>query len=192
MAEAKIPTKFLWLDMEMTGLDPVDDKILEVAAIVTDHQLNELGSFESLIARTDSELALMKKADWFDWAGGKPTKIGTVYDMATQNGLIDRIKTEGRPENEVVARLADLIGEHFMSPAIMAGNSIRIDRLFIDTQWPEVAQKLHYRMLDVSSFKLWWTANGKPEYRKQEKHRALDDIRESIAELAFYSQDINF
>jgi oligoribonuclease len=100
----------------------------------------------------------------------------------------------GKPEDQVQADLVALINNNFDpdETVYMAGNTIRLDLSFADKWLQDFAGRLHYRMLDVSSFKLWWMAHGKPEFPKRETHRALDDIRESVAELRFYSQDIKF
>ncbi|HSW90953.1 MAG TPA: exonuclease domain-containing protein, partial [Candidatus Saccharimonadales bacterium] len=93
----------------------------------------------------------------------------------------------GKPESIVVDELTDLIHDQFASePAVLAGNSIHQDRRFIRQWWPEVEALLHYRMFDVSSFKVWMQGKYGLEFEKKETHRALDDIDESIAELQYY------
>lgn len=163
--------KLLWLDLEMTGLRPDTDVILEVACIVTDLNFKELGHHESVIKPRHDVLPLMDE---------------TVRTMHKDNGLLNRLTT-GIDEQQARNELSAFIRQHFATEkAVMAGNSIHMDRRFIEAQWPEIAQLLHYRMLDVSSYKILAQAKYGLLYEKQEAHRALDDIRESIAELQFY------
>ena len=171
-----IPTKLLWVDLEMTGLDTKNDVILEVAAEITDFNFKTLASYEAVISQPQGKLDNMN-----EWC----------MTQHTSSGLLERIKTEGRPEAEVVNELVNFIKIHFTEgPAILAGNSIHNDRQFIKTWWPEIDELLHYRMLDVSSFKILMQAKYDVFFNKKEVHRAFDDIQASIAELQFYLEQI--
>ncbi|PID32436.1 oligoribonuclease [Candidatus Saccharibacteria bacterium] len=155
----------------MTGLDVDQNRILEVAVEVSDMQLRVLETYEAVIHQPKGVLDGMG-----DWARQQHAK----------SGLTQRVQAEGRPEAEVQAELVSLIRRHFDEPAVVAGNSIHRDRMFIAHWWPQVEQLLHYRMLDVSSFKVLMQGMYGLSFTKSENHRALDDIRESIAELQYY------
>lgn len=162
-----VPVKLLWIDLEMTGLDPAVQRIIEVALIVTDFQLNEIASYEAVIHHADS-----------------------VFENAEQwpkehmQQLFEASKNADKDEEVVKGELEAFIEKHFGSePVVLAGNSIHQDRRFIRQWWPGVEARLHYRMMDVSSFKIWVQGTTEEQYMKQERHRAMDDIRESIAEL---------
>ena len=164
-----VPTKLLWIDLEMTGLDPKKDVILEVAAEVTDLDFKTLASYEAVIKQPEDVLANMN-----EWS----------LKQHGESGLTEKIRTIGRDESEVVHELVGFIKAQFGDePAIIAGNSIHNDRLFITSWWPEVDSLLHYRMLDVSSFKILMEAKYNIRYTKKDVHRAFDDIQASIAEL---------
>jgi oligoribonuclease len=168
----KKSTKLLWIDLEMTGLDPKTDVIIEVAAEVTDFEFKTLASYEAVIKQSDDQLKRMN-----EWAARQHAV----------SGLTDRIKKEGRDENDVVHELVGFIRAQFGDePAILAGNSIHNDRNFIKQWWPEVDELLHYRMLDVSSLKILMQSKYGVEFHKKEVHRAFDDIQASIAELQYY------
>jgi oligoribonuclease len=165
-------TKLLWVDLEMTGLDLTEHVIIEVAAIITDWDFKTLATYEAIIHQSDEVLARANP-----WAQTQHTKTG----------LLQRVRGEGREERQVVQELADLVRTHFGSePAVLAGNSIHEDRLFIRKFWPELDSLLHYRMLDVSSWKLLLRSKYGVDFEKADAHLAADDIRASIAELEFY------
>jgi oligoribonuclease len=168
-------TKLLWVDLEMTNLDPRVDKILEVAIIITDFDFKELARYEACIKQDRGEVEKLMSANSF-WA-----TVPQNRDSFLNN--LDNAKPIEQAEAELVA----LISEHFKDePAIIAGNSVYNDRNFIKPYWPKVEALLHYRMLDVTSFKILMKSKYGVEYAKKEAHRALGDIEESIAELKFY------
>lgn len=166
------PTKLLWVDLEMTGLDAQHDVILEVGAEITDFNFKTLSTYEAVIKQSDR--TLNKMTEW-------PKKQHAI------SGLTERVKTSGRPEKEVKHELVGFIKAQFGDePAILAGNSIHNDRLFIKRWWPEVDELLHYRMLDVSSLKILMQGKYGVQFEKKGAHRAFDDIQASIAELQYY------
>ncbi len=170
----RLPTKLLWVDLEMTGLDPEKDVILEVAAEVTDFDFKTLASYEAVIGHPDEILATMN-----DWAKAQHEK----------SGLTERIRKEGKSERDVIHEMVGFIKAQFGDePAVLAGNSIHNDRAFINQWWPDVENLLHYRMLDVSSYKVVMQTKYNIEFKKKEVHRAFDDIQASIAELQYYLQ----
>ncbi len=178
-------TKLLWMDLEMTGLEPQDDRILEVGIVITDFEFKELDTYEAVIFQEAKVLDRLKKSDWYEYPGGKRKKVGTVHDMASKNGLIDRVAS-GKSEPKVEAEVAKLIRKHFDELAVLAGSSIHQDRRFIRHWWPEVEKLLHYRMLDVTAYKILMQGKYGVDFNKPDEHRALEDIRGSIQELRYY------
>ncbi len=171
------PSRLLWIDLEMTGLDTDRHRIVEVAAIVTDFDFREYAQLETVVDQPEEVLELSDPV---------------AFKMHTDNGLYEKVRASQISEAQAEAALRKLIEDNIpLDSVFLAGNSIRADWTFLHAQWPRIAEILHYRMLDVSSFKLWWLGKGKPEYKKQESHRALDDIRESIAELQHYLKSLN-
>jgi oligoribonuclease len=165
-------SKLLWVDLEMTGLDVDKHVIIEIAAEVTDFNFKTLASYEALVLQPEKKLKHMN-----EWAQAQHDK----------SGLTERVRTQGKPEKEVIHELVGFIkGQFGTEPAVLAGNSIHNDRNFIKKWWPEVDDLLHYRMLDVSAFKILMQAKYKVGFDKRETHRAFDDIQASIAELQFY------
>lgn len=170
--------RIVWIDCEMTGLDPNRHVIVEIAALVTDAQLNILGDGVDIVVHaSETELAQM---DSF------------VTEMHASSGLTDEIRRSTVDVDEAERMVLDYIRQWVPAErqAPLAGNSIASDRGFINRYMPELDQFLHYRMIDVSSLKelarRWYPRVyfGQPE--KGMSHRALADIRESIRELEFY------
>ena len=144
------PKRILWVDLEMTGLDPTTDEILEVAAIVTDWTFAEIATYEGVVR----------------------------HDAAKLTRLLDGNASFWDPQCAGEGRI------------LLAGNSIHQDRRFIDHWWPQLAQRLHYRMLDVSAWKVVMEGKYGKKFAKPEDHRALEDIRGSIMELRYYLQKV--
>lgn len=170
--------RLVWIDLEMTGLNPARHVIVEVAALITDANLNVLGSGIDLVVHaTEAELAEM---DDF------------VRNMHTSNGLLEEIQGSTVSISEAEDAVLALIAEHCSPdhPAPLAGNSIATDRSFIRAHMPRLDEALHYRMVDVSSIKelarRWYPRVyfGQPD--KGMSHRALADIVESVRELDYY------
>ncbi|MEO6513744.1 MAG: oligoribonuclease [Candidatus Saccharimonadales bacterium] len=170
-----IPTRLLWVDLEMTGLDAEKDVILEVAAEITDFDFKTLASYEAIVAQPQKTVVeRMQKNIW--WKDYPVNRDEFVQKVAT-----------GKPSQQVEQELIALVQEHFGDqPAILGGNSIHNDRNFIKQWWPALDLKLHYRMLDVSSLKIFMQGKYGVEFEKKEVHRAFDDIQASIAELQYY------
>lgn len=164
--------------MEMTGLDVEKEVVIEVAAIITDYNFKEITSYEAIVKQPQSYLDSMD-----DWN----------KSHHTESGLVQKIPF-GKDPQVVEKELINLITQFFPDPKdrpMLAGNSIAQDRLFIDKYFKDFSKKLHYRMLDVSSWKIMFVNKFRKEYKKKNQHRALDDIRESIGELKFYMGFIN-
>jgi oligoribonuclease len=171
--------KLFWIDMEMTGLDIQKEVIIEVAAVITDMQFKELDTLETVVKQPQKFLDNMDA-----WN----------TDHHKKSGLTAKVPF-GMEQDQVEAKLVDLVKKHFPDPKdrpVLAGNSIMQDRLFIDKYMPDLASRLHYRMLDVSSWKIIFNHKFNYVYQKSNKHRALEDIRESIQELRHYCDKIKF
>ena len=165
--------KLLWIDLEMTGLDPEKDKILEVAAIATDMDLNQIATFEAVV-KVDEDL--MKKR-----------MVGEFWDTNSKSreALMSQNK-DGKDVAEVEKELINFLDNNFGNEIYLAGNSIHQDRKFIEREMPELNKRLHYRMLDVSAWKIYFENALNKKFIKPENHRALDDINGSIEELKWY------
>ncbi|OBI03163.1 oligoribonuclease [Mycobacterium sp. E2462] len=168
----------VWIDCEMTGLDLGSDKLIEIAALVTDAELNILGDgIDIVIHADDAALAAMGEV---------------VTQMHARSGLTDEVRASTVDLATAEAMVLDYIGQHVKQPktAPLAGNSIATDRSFIARDMPALDDFLHYRMIDVSSIKelcrRWYPRIYFGQPVKGLAHRALADIHESIRELQFY------
>ncbi|WP_434144245.1 oligoribonuclease [Photobacterium leiognathi] len=170
----------IWIDLEMTGLYPETHKIIEIATIVTDPQLNILAE-GPVLAIHQSEEELAKMDDW-------------CTNTHTNSGLVDRIRKSTVTEQQAVAQTIAFL-EQWVPKGVspICGNSIGQDRRFLYKHMPELEQYFHYRYLDVSTLKEL-TRRWKPElldgFSKKGSHLALDDIRDSIDELRYYRENI--
>jgi oligoribonuclease len=169
--------RILWLDLEMTGLSPENDLILEVAAIITDWNFKEIATYQGIIK---NRVSLLKK---------RLAKNAIFWDAnpKSRDGLINQNK-DGKSVYVIEDELLRFIADNFKAgvPVLLAGNSVHIDRRFIVKNWPRFDAKLHYRMLDVSAWKVVFEGKFKKKFAKPDAHRALDDIRGSIQELQYY------
>ncbi|AWB83027.1 oligoribonuclease [Corynebacterium yudongzhengii] len=181
----EVPAKnnrLVWVDLEMTGLDPDKNVIVEVAAVVTDADLNILGEGVDVVCHaSDEDLAAMDEV---------------VTEMHASSGLTDEIRASHTTVADAEQQVLDLIATHCdpAHPAPLAGNSIATDRSFIRAHMPKLDQALHYRMVDVSSVKelarRWYPRAYYQQPEKGMAHRALADIVESIRELDYYRRAI--
>ncbi|MDO4929031.1 MAG: oligoribonuclease [Corynebacterium sp.] len=170
--------RIVWIDLEMTGLEPKEHVIVEVAALVTDANLNILGEGIDLVVHASTEE--LSRMDSY------------VTEMHTRSGLVEAIKQSTCTIEQAEDAVLALIAEHCdpAHPAPLAGNSISCDRSFIHAYMPRLDEALHYRMIDVSTVKeLSRRWAPRVYYHQPEKglqHRALADIVESIRELDYY------
>ncbi|HCG46326.1 MAG TPA: oligoribonuclease [Corynebacterium flavescens] len=174
--------RLVWIDLEMTGLDPQRHVIVEVAAIITDANLNIVGEgIDVVVHASEEELAQM---DDF------------VTKMHAHSGLDKEIRASTTTLTEAEDAVLALVEEHCdpEHPAPLAGNSIATDRTFIRAYMPRLDKALHYRMIDVSTIKelsrRWYPRAYYNQPEKGMAHRALQDIIESIRELDFYRRSV--
>ena len=179
MKKAFKPERILWVDLEMTGLDPIEDRILEVGAIVTDWDFKEIARFEAVKKVGPNLMKQRMVGEFWD-------EFSDVRDaLIAQN---EGGKNGRTVENELLAFIDEYIGTE--GKVLLAGNSIHQDRRFIANEWHRLDARLHYRMLDVSAWKVVFEGKFKKKYAKPEAHRAIDDIRGSIEELQYYLKKV--
>ncbi len=173
--------RLVWIDCEMTGLDYVADALIEVAALVTDFELNVLGEGIDLIVKPPAE-ALEQMTPF-------------VRSMHEKSGLLDELEggiTLAEAEAQVLAYIKENCGSQSRPP--LAGNSVATDRTFLARDMPELESFLHYRIVDVSSIKelsrRWFPRAYFQSPAKRGNHRALADIQESIEELRYYREAV--
>lgn len=171
--------RFVWIDLEMTGLFPETDRILEIACIITDGNLNILEEGPSLVIHEpDSVLDAM---------------IDRVRQLHEPSGLIDAVRASTIALEEAEQETLQMIQRHCeRHTAILAGNSVWQDAAFMRVHMPRIMKYLHYRIVDVSSIKevikRWYPNDPHLSFEKKSNHRALGDIQESIAELSHYRE----
>ena len=168
----------VWIDMEMTGLDPDNDRVIEIAAIVTDAELNILAE-GPVFAIHQSDAVLDKMDAWNKGTHGR-------------SGLIDKVKASTVTEADATAQMISFLRQHVPAgKSPMCGNSICQDRRFMARHMPVLEQYFHYRNVDVSTIKEL-CRRWKPElisgFKKHQMHTALADIRESVEELRYYRE----
>jgi oligoribonuclease len=167
-----------WMDLEMTGLDPATDRIVEIATLITDDDLNVLAEGPDLVVAADDEILA--------------TMPDVVRTMHTNSGLLQAIRESTTTLAEAGQATLDFLRQHIPAPRSvpLCGNSIGTDRRFLAAYLPEVDGYLHYRSVDVSTIKeltrRWYPAVYAGAPKKNGGHRAMGDVRESVAELAYY------
>lgn len=163
----------------MTGLDPVEDRILEVGAIITDWKFKEIATYEA-VKKVGPQLAKKRMVGLF-WDEFSDVREQLLAQNAQgKNGRV--------VENELLAFINEHIG--IEGKVLLAGNSIHQDRRFIANEWQRLDARLHYRMLDVSAWKVVFEGRFGKKFAKPEQHRALEDIRGSIIELQYYLKKV--
>ncbi|MES1907282.1 MAG: hypothetical protein MHM6MM_000436 [Cercozoa sp. M6MM] len=169
--------RMVWIDCEMTGLEPERHRLVEIAVVVTDHNLHTIASLDGIAIHQPKEVL----QDMNDWC----------QKTFKKNGLLERIKASKLTTAEVERQVIDFLAQHVpVGWAPLCGNSIHQDRLFLRNEMPGLNEFLHYQIVDVSSIrnvgKRWLPLLTRQSPSKSNSHLALDDIRESIEELRFY------
>lgn len=172
--------RMVWVDLEMTGLDPSSSTIVEIATIITESDLSIVAEGPDLVIH-QSEDVLAQMNDF-------------VRDMHTRSGLLERIRASAITMEDAAAQTLAFVSQHCaLNTAPLCGNSVWKDRAFLERYMPELIRFLHYRIVDVSSIKelarRWYPADMQAP-KKKENHRALVDVRESIEELLFYRKTL--
>jgi len=170
--------RMVWLDLEMTGLDPEKERIIEAAVVVTEADLSVVAEAPVLVIhQSDELLAAMDK--WNTSTHGK-------------SGLIDKVRAATLTEKEAEAQLLDFLAQHVPAgKSPLCGNTVGQDRRFLVKYMPRLEAFFHYRNLDVSTLKelaLRWKPEVYKSFNKQSRHEALADIYESIAEMKHYRE----
>ena len=170
----------IWVDLEMTGLEPAVDRVIEIATLVTDQDLNIIAQGPVLaIYQTDDVLAGMD--DWNQKHHG-------------ESGLIERVRARKCSEQDAITQTIDFLSQYVPKGASpMCGNSIGQDRRFLNKYMLELEEYFHYRNIDVSTIKELvrrWSPETMNGFSKKNTHQALEDIKESIAEMQFYRSEV--
>ena len=177
---SKNEMNLVWIDMEMTGLDPEQDKVLEIATIITDSELNILAE-GPVIAVYQSDQVFAQMDEWNTRTHG-------------ESGLVERCRASAINEEMATQQTLDFLAEYVAKgKSPLCGNSIGQDRRFMVKHMPKLDDYFHYRIIDVSSIKELvrrWRPDLIAGFTKQGTHTALEDIRESIQELVYYRQHV--
>lgn len=173
---ADMDARMVWVDLEMTGLDPQACTIVEIATIVTDSDLTIVAEGPCLVIHQPEEV-LAGMSDF-------------VRDLHTRSGLLPRIQSSSITLEQAASETLAFLAKHVAKgTSPLCGNSVWKDRAFLERYMPSILELLHYRIVDVSTIKelarRWYPADYQPP-KKKETHRALDDVRESIEELKWY------
>jgi oligoribonuclease len=169
--------KFVWIDLEMTGLNQERDRVLEVGVLITDENGRPISPEKEWVLYQDEKI-LNSMDEW-------------CTTQHTKTGLVELVRASKNTEKIIEGQLYTFITQHCTAQeGILAGNSVWQDRIFLARFFPKVLSYLHYRILDVSAIKslvnAWYTGDPRLPYKKKELHRVSADIQESIAELLFY------
>lgn len=173
--------RLVWMDLEMTGLDPDRERIIEIATLVSDSELNVVAEGPDLVIHQPESL-LEKMDAWNRKHHG-------------DSGLIERVRESAISEQEAERLTLEFVSSHCRrQKAPLAGNSVHQDRRFLSRYMPRLESYLHYRIVDVSTLKelvrRWYPTEFRQAPPKSKSHRALDDIRESIEELKYYRRTV--
>ena len=174
------PNALVWMDLEMTGLDPKKERIIEMATIITDEDLRTIAEGPVLVIHQSQELI-----DGMD-----------EWNTRTHNktGLVQKIKVSRITERQAEIETLDFIQRHTLkNRSPLCGNSICQDRRFLYEYMPELSEWLHYRNVDVTSFRevaRHWAPSILSGFEKRGTHQAMDDIKESISELKYYRDNL--
>lgn len=175
---ANHPENLIWIDLEMTGLDPDSDVIIEIATVVTDKELNEIEAGPVIAIHQPEET--MEKMDAWNTR------------QHSESGLWDRVRTSEHTAASAERATLDFLRKHVPArTSPMCGNSICQDRRFLHRLMPNLESFFHYRQIDVTTLKELarrWNPELMGGFRKDSRHLALEDIRDSIAELKYYRQ----
>jgi oligoribonuclease len=175
MSAPASPLCFVWLDLEMTGLDPDESAIIEIGVVITGPDLVPRAEMERVIWQPDAALARMEPV---------------VKEMHTRNGLLKRVRESSTSLRVAERDVTALVSQHCaLGEGILCGNSIHTDRRFLMKYMPLLDRYLHYRMVDVTSLKVLgnaWFPDMVPLKKTTGGHTALADLRASLAELAHY------
>lgn len=175
--KSDMSTNLVWIDLELTGLDLDSSRIIEIASLVTNSELEVLAEGPHLVVHQDD--AILSKIDY-----NIP-----VFQRFKETGLIDQVMSSKITQDEAEQQTIEFLKEYVLPKASpLCGNSVYMDRMFLIKYMPRLDDFLHYRLIDVSTVKSLYLHLGKNPvpYVKKSTHRALDDIRESVAELNYY------